>query len=190
MAKMSIAVGMSLYVIIFLIFFTAYEASFLVQNNNEKQCIYQYWYSKKTTFVRRNSTCVEKNGNSRWMWTNHGQLLNWQTLECMRDDYITIDLIFPTMKKCDRYDQKQLWECVGDKKYNIKQTHESGRYLYYGEYERYVTTNYTTQTTATTWTRLGSEKDVCSQGSLVFKLIISMTSLPQSDCLRDVKLFY
>ena len=159
MAKMSIAVGMSLYVIIFFIFFTAYEASFLIQNNNEKRCIYQSSY----TFVSRDSTCVENNGNSRWMWTNHRQLLNWQTLECMRDDYITTYQYFPTMKECNRYDQKQLWECVGDKKYNIKQT-QSGRYLHYGEYSSYVTTKYTTYTTPTTWTRLGSEKDVCSQG--------------------------
>ena len=63
---------------------------------------------------------------------------------------------------------------MGDKKYNIKQT-LSGRYLYYGEYSNYVTTKNTTHTTPTTWTRLGSEKDVCSQGRLVFKLIISMT---------------
>ena len=153
-----------------------------MQNNKEKRCIYQYPYSKKTTFVRRYSTCVEKNGNSSWMWTNYGQLLNWQTLECMRDDYITPDRYFPTMEKCDRNDKKQLWECVSDKKYNIKQI-QSGRYLYYGEYSSYVTTKYTTYTTATIWTRFGSEKDVCSQGrlgNLVFKLIISMTKLPQS----------
>ena len=148
----------------FLNSFTAYEASFLVQNNNEKQCIYH----GKTTFVRRYSTCIKKTGNSRWMWTNYGQFLNWQTLECMTDDYYTPDIKthFATMTKCDRHDQKQLWECEGDKKYNIKQT-QSGRTLYYGEYYNYLTTKDTTHTTPTTWTRLGSEKDVCSQGSLL-----------------------
>ncbi len=164
-------------------FFTAYEASFLMQNNKEKRCIYQYPYDTKTTFVRRYSTCVEKNENSRWIWTNYGQLLNWQTLECMTDDYYATSAFkyFATMKKCDRNNQKQLWECVGVKKYNIKQT-QSGRYLRYGGYSSYVTTKYTVWA-RTTWTRLGSEKDVCSQGrlgSLVFKLIISMIKFPQS----------
>ncbi len=92
------------------------------------------------------------------------------------------------MTKCDRHDQKQLWECVGEKKYNIKQT-QSGRYLHYGEYYSYVTIKDTTQMKAAIWTRLGSEKDVCSQGSLIFKLIISMTKLPQSDWWRGVQLF-
>ncbi len=80
----------------------------------------------------------------------------------MTDDFISQEKqYFPTMKKCDRNDEKQLWECVGEKKYKIKQK-QSGRYLFYGErVDKYVTT---TQMKATIWTRLGSEKDVCSQG--------------------------
>ena len=136
-----------------------------MQNNNEKQCIYQYVHGNR---VRRNSTCDEKNGNSRWMWTNYGQLLNWQTLECMTDDLYSwlSKKYFPTLEKCDGNNRKQLWECVGEKKYNIKQK-QSGRYLSYGEYYTYVTTKGTTQMEATIWTRLGSGKDVCSQGEIL-----------------------
>ena len=168
---------MNWYVIIF--FFTAYEATFLMQNNNERRCIYQHPVPKNPiiVYIRRNSTCDDNNGDSRWMWTKYGQLLNWQTLECMTDDPLSPQSPYiPGMKKCDRNNTKQLWECVGEKKYNIKQT-QSGRYLYYGEYHTYVTTKATTQMKATIWTRLGSEKDVCSQGTLIFKLIISMTKL-------------
>ncbi len=70
------------------------------------------------------------------------------------------------MKDCDRNDKKQLWECVGDKKYNIKRT-QSSRYLQYGEYNLFVTINDTISTTPTTWKRLGSKKDVCSQGEIL-----------------------
>ncbi len=134
-----------------------------MQNNNEKKCIEHIY----PTIFPQTSTCDGKNGNLRWIWTNYGQLLNWQNLKCMRDDFNSREnLYFQKMKDCDRNDKKQLWECVGDKKYNIKQT-QSGRYLYYGEYATYVTTKATTHMKATIWTRLGSEKDVCSQGEIL-----------------------
>ena len=86
----------------------------------------------------------------------------------MTDDFISVKLLYyPVMKECDRNNQKQLWECVGDKKYDIIQS-LSRRYIYYGEageVTQYVTTKNTQPSENTTWQRFGSEKDVCSQGS-------------------------
>ena len=144
---------------------TAYEDSFLMQNN---LCLYQKFYSTKETFVLA-GTCRYDNWDYRWIWTNFGQLFNWQTLECMtgdlhaRSDY----KYYVTINKCDRNNQRQLWECVDE---SIKHT-QSGRYMYYGEHSGYVTTTkywlYASKST-----RFGSKKDVCSQGSQILKLFI------------------
>ncbi|CAB4045051.1 Hypothetical predicted protein, partial [Paramuricea clavata] len=116
----------------------------------------------KYTFVLAGETCSYDNWDYRWIWTNFGQLLNWETLECMTDDYQYQYKYLVTMKKCDKNNQKQLWECVGNKKYNIKQT-QSGRHMYYGEHLQYVTTKNTYSYYDKKWTRFGSEKHVCSQ---------------------------
>ena len=145
--------------------FTAYEASFLVQNNVSKSCIYKKFLEHSTFVLESSILCNDKNRDSRWIWTNFGQILNWETLECMTDDFTGGGRHYPTMKKCDKStDQKQLWECVGDKKYDIIQS-LSRRYMYYGEVTQFVTTKNTQPSDNTKWQRFGSEKDVCSQGS-------------------------
>ena len=88
----------------------------------------------------------------------------------MRDDYrSTTDNIhythFVRMKKCNRTDRKQLWEC--ERKNNnelIRQT-QSGRYMYYGEHGEYVTTSSINWDVAPQWARFLSGKLVCSEGN-------------------------
>jgi hypothetical protein len=144
--------------------FAAYEDSFLLQHNFRKLCIKPY-----NTFVRAGATCSYDNWDYRWIWTNFGQLLNWKTLECMTDERSN-NKYFVTMKKCNRKNQRQLWKCVGER---IKQTwpHWLGRsmYIYYVHGYLYVgTTKY--WRSASKWTRFGSQKNVCSQGSQILKL--------------------
>ncbi len=130
--------------IFFFHYLTADEDYFLLENYNDKLCLYQKPKGKKT-FVFKDATCSYDDGNSRWIWTNYGQLLNWKTLECMTDDR------FVTMKKCDRHNQKQLWECVNRN---------------YGKFSKYVRTRKTHLSTAQKWVRHGSGNNVCSQGNL------------------------
>ena len=66
------------------------------------------------------------------------------------------------MKKCNRNNKKQSWQCVGNKKQNIMQT-KSSRYMYYGQFSDYVTT---IRFATAEWTRYDTQKDVCSQGNL------------------------
>ena len=145
---------------------TADEDYFLLQSVRHKRCLYQT-STKWGTFVFVSTTCSHDNENSRWIWTNYGQLLNWKTLECMTDGLLFRQEHLVTMKKCDRRNQKQLWECVGDKKYNIRQT-QSRKDLYFGEHRQYVTTSWST---ARKWVRHGSNKDFCSKGSLILNPI-------------------
>ncbi len=74
------------------------------------------------------------------------------------------------MKKCDRHNKQQSWECVSYDKYYIKQT-ESGRFMYFVERRRYVTAIYTHKSMARLWMRHGSGNNVCSQGSLILNPI-------------------
>ena len=140
-----------------------------MQSVLHERCLYQT-STKWGKFVFSSTRCNYDNENSRWIWTNNGQLLNWKILECMTDDLLFQQKHFVTMKKCDRRNQKQLWECGKHKKYNIKQT-ESGRYMYFGEHGRYVTTINTHPSTARKWVRYFSGNKVCSQGSLILNPI-------------------
>jgi hypothetical protein len=91
----------------------------------------------------------------------------------MTDDYRTNYVL---MKKCDRNNQKQLWKCVGDKKYNIVQL-QSGRYMYNGN-NKYVTTK-ATSSDLTKWMRYTTKKDVCSQGEILYTCtFILLLTLP------------
>ena len=70
-----------------------------------------------------------------------------------------------TIKTCDSNDEQQRWRCVGEQKYNIKQTH-SKRYLNYGYHSIYVTTN---ETQSIEWIRndtTGTGMDVCGKGEV------------------------
>ncbi|XP_028410778.1 uncharacterized protein LOC114533460 [Dendronephthya gigantea] len=136
---------------------TAYKSSFLIVSNLHSKCIYQRPY-KYYTFVR-NDICNNNNSNYRWIWTSHGQLLNWATLECATDDFYSKEKNYHLiMKRCDRGNQKQLWKCVGEKKYDMQSM--TGRYIYYG----YFTLMGKNQTQKTELKRFGSQNDVCSQG--------------------------
>jgi hypothetical protein len=146
--------------------FTAYEDSFLMQHN---LCLYQKFYNTKETFVLA-GTCSYDNWDYRWIWTNFGQLFNWQTFECMAGDLHARNnyKYYVTMNKCDKNNQRQLWECVDER---IKQT-QSGRYMCHGEHSGYVTTKKYYWGYRSKWTRFGSKKDVCSQGSQILKFFI------------------
>ncbi|CAB4031177.1 Hypothetical predicted protein [Paramuricea clavata] len=177
-----------------MVYATSYKGSFLIQNNLDKSCIYQKFLDY-SAFVIGSPTCNAKNWDSRWMWTNFGQLLNWKTLECMTDDFISDKYqYFPVMRKCNRNNQRQLWECVGDKKYNIMQL-LSRRYMYYGEVVHFVTTK-KIQSYETKWRRFDSKKDVCSQavGCEIFAdgsslVILNKTKCEeQSDCLGEKRI--
>jgi hypothetical protein len=81
----------------------------------------------------------------------------------MTDDFYST-YHYVTMKKCNRTDQKQFWDC--ERKNNnelIRQT-QSGRYMHYGEYGEYVTTR---NISSDVWARFGSGKQVCSQGNQI-----------------------
>ncbi|CAB3988118.1 Hypothetical predicted protein [Paramuricea clavata] len=170
-----------------IVYATSYEASFLVQNNLSKSCTYQKFLDHTTFVLESSILCNDKNRDSRWIWTNFGQILNWETLECMTDDFIGGGRHYPTMKKCDKStDQKQLWECVGDKKYDIIQS-LSRRYMYYGEVTQFVTTKNTQPSNKTKWKRFGSEKDVCSQavGCQTFADGSSLVILNKTKCEKE-----
>ena len=157
-----------LYSYIFFHCFTAYEATFLLQHNNNGNCLYQATSTDDFKFVRlSNMKCDEKNRNFRWLLTNFRQLLHWKTLECMTDDYYGTPYYFVVLKKCDRNYQKQSWECVGEKERYIRQT-QSYRHLDYGEFHDYVTTKISWPGVAK-WRRYDTQKSVCSQGNLKSK---------------------
>ena len=149
---------------IFLIF-TAYEATFLLQHNFTRYCLYQQVSTGNNKFVLLKKTkCDDNNRNFHWLLTNFGQLLHWETLECMTDDYYTSTYYFVVLRKCDRNNQKQLWECSGLNKKDIRQT-KSNRYLDYGEFDDYVTTKISWPGVAK-WRRYDTRESVCSQGNL------------------------
>ena len=131
----------------------------------------------ETTFVNTKYSCNDHSESDRWIWTNFEQILNWKTLECMTDDYLSSGGDnFVTIKKCDPNDGLQRWICVGDTKYNIIQT-QSGRYLNYGDFGNYVTTN---KGDSKKWTRrdtTGKQKDVCAKGSVQRKILENLTLL-------------
>lgn len=157
--------------------FSAYEDTFLLQHQyyRTKKCLYQDIRLTNIgiiKFVLRNifGECNDKDGNFRWIWTKSGQILHWETLECMSVDYLTIfknyyayTLYYVVLKKCD---QKQSWECTSDgqnKKY-IRLLENSNMYMDYGELNTYVTTRPLWHSTAQ-WRRYDTQKDVCSQGN-------------------------
>ena len=144
--------------------FTAYEATFLVQHNLTGNCLYQATRAGFKFILLSKPECDEKNSNFRWMWTNFGQILHWETLECMTDDYRGLLYHYVILKKCNRNNQKQGWECAGEKKGHIRQP-SSYRYLEYGQYHDYVTTRISWLGVAQ-WRRYDTQKDVCSQGNL------------------------
>ena len=109
---------------------TAYEDSFLLEDYTVTNTVFTKTHTTRLSWRALHVVTIY-NWDYRWIWTNFEQLLNWQTLECMTDDYYQYyvpgnDKYFVTMKKCDRNNQKQLWECVGDR---IEQTW-SGRYMW------------------------------------------------------------
>ena len=160
--------------------FTAYEATFLLQHDGTKNCLYQE--TRQTTdgtsvtpvkfVVRTYSQCNEISKNFRWLWTKFGQLLHWDTLECMSDDYrvyITNILShnFVVLKKCYANNQKQQWKCGGyNKKYIqlLAKLYLHDVYMDYGK-DDYMTVKYLWSDTAE-WTRYDTKNDVCSQGNL------------------------
>jgi hypothetical protein len=89
----------------------------------------------------------------------------------MTDDFtVTTDNIHYThyvrMKKCDRKNQKQLWECERKNSNELIRQTQSGRYMYHGEYYEYVTTRNIIWDVASQWARYDSgKKQICSQGN-------------------------
>ena len=145
---------------IFLIF-TAYEATFLLQHYLSGYCLYQLTSTGNNKFVLLKKTkCDDKNRNFRWLLTIFGQLLHWETLECMTDDYYS-SYYFVVLRKCDRNNQKQSWECVS---LYIRQR-KSYRHLDYGEFHDYVTTKIAWPGAAK-WRRYDTQESVRSQGNL------------------------
>ena len=150
----------------FLYCFTAKEAYFRIQNYPYETCLY-YGDINGIGFVRKD-TCYD-NSKYYWLWTNNGQLLNWESLKCMTDDYVTPrGTHFVVMKKCDNSNLKQLWKCERIHQNNYITLKQSHRYLCYGEYRNYVTAGHSHWLWARVWwTRYGSKQDVCSQGNLI-----------------------
>ena len=148
-------------------FFTAYEATFRLQHINlTENCLYQQTRNTFKFVLRSDSKCDEKERNFRWLWTNFGQLLHWETLQCMTDDYrVTNGHDYVVLKKCDT-NEKQSWECAGDdKKYIHRHEKQTLRYMGYGEFYDYVTVSNAWPSVAQ-WRRYGTRKEVCSQGKL------------------------
>ena len=137
-----------------------------MQHSLAGNCLYQATSTGNNKFILLSKDkCDEKKSNFSWMWTNFGQILHWETLECMTDDYYYGLLYhYVILKKCDRNNQKQGWECVGDKKRYIRQP-SSYRYLEHGQYHDYVTTRISWHKVAQ-WRRYDTGEDVCSQGNL------------------------
>lgn len=139
-----------------------------MQHNLIGNCLYQETRASFKFILLSNRKCDEKNSNFRWLWTNFGQILHWETLECMTDDdYYGQPYNYVILKKCDSNNQKQGWECAGYKKRYIRQpmSNHSHRYLEYGQYHDYVTTRASWHGIAQ-WRRYDTQKDVCSQGNL------------------------
>ena len=156
--------------IFFFHFFTANGAYFLVQNYPSHRCLY-YRDSNRVDLVRKGK-CNHNYGKYYWIWTNNGQLLNWNSLKCMTNDHTTADNIhFVTMKKCDESNQKQAWRCETIHKEKYIQPKQSGRYMYDGDYGNYVTTKTIHWQSALKLRRFGTTQDVCSQGSLIVNFI-------------------
>ena len=166
-----------------LIYATSDEAYFLIENYPHQICLYYEVYNK-TGFVYE-GTCSYDNLKSYWIWTNNGRLLNWKSLKCMTDDYVTEQKMhFVVMKKCDKSNLKQLWKCERINQNNYIKSKQSDRYLRDGEHGDYVTAGHIHWDVAQTWRRYGSTQDVCSQaeGCETFADGSSMIILNKTKC--------
>ena len=152
--------------------FTAYEATFFLQHDSTRQCLYQARRRLPTGdylkfVVRSYGNCDRATSNFRWLWTKYGQLLHWETLECMSDDYYSRPFYYTVLKECGRNNEKQRWKCGGQNKKYIQlliKPYQNTLYLDYG-HDEYVTIRYARRGTAQ-WTRYNTQEDVCSQGNL------------------------
>ena len=149
--------------------FTAYEATFFLQHDSRRQCLYQArrlatgGYLKFV--VRSYGNCDGESSNFRWLWTKYGQLLHWETLECMSDDYPTRYYNYIVLKECGR-NNKQRWKCGEQNKKYIQlliNPYQDTVYLDYG-HDDFVTIRYARDYPAQ-WTRYGTQENVCSQGN-------------------------
>ena len=118
--------------------------------------------------VRTYGQCNETNRNFRWLWTKFGQLLHWNTLECMSDDlqdYIDYTRYnFVVLKECYRNNKKQQWKCGKfNKKYTLVNADRFDVYMDF-EVNDYVTTVTYWWSGTAQWTRYDTKNDVCSQG--------------------------
>ena len=52
------------------------------------------------------SSCQDDDLSFRWLWTNSGQILNLETLKCLRVQGKSL-----TVRQCDRSVMQQLWKC-------------------------------------------------------------------------------
>ena len=155
--------------------FTAYEATFLLQQAGTEDCLYQadkkmFNYMFKLVARSKYGKCNEKSGNFRWLWTKFGQLLHWKTLECMSNEKWNSKIYCVALQKCERYhdhNSTQLWECAGS---NIKYIrrwlvrHKKYAYIDYGRFNDYVTTKISWKGSALGMRYDNTQKDVCSQG--------------------------
>jgi hypothetical protein len=148
--------------------FTADGVYFRVQNYPSSTCLYYREYNG-VDLVRKDE-CYN-DGKYYWIWTNYGQLLNLNSLECMTDDHVTKrGTHYVILKKCDKSNQKQVWICETHNE-NYMKLKQSDRYMYYGYNGNYVTTKRVHWQSALKLRRFGTTQDVCSQGSLIVNFI-------------------
>ena len=135
-----------------------------MQNYPHEQCLSNVRYGE-LTYVGVRDVCGYAFWNSRWIWTNFAQLLNWNTLKCMTETYDLGNTHFVLLKECEKDNDLQHWECVGNNKYNIIQK-KSGRYMNYGDHYHFVTMN---NTQNVEWIRYGkpSASAVCAEGNQI-----------------------
>ena len=154
--------------------FTAYEATFFLQHDSTRQCLYQErrrlaGVGSLKFVVRSYGNCDGASSNFRWLWTKYGQLLHWETLECMSDDYPTryYNYIVLVLKECGRNNKEQRWKCGEQNKKYIQlliNPYEDTVYLDDG-HDDYVTIRYERRGLTAQWTHYGTQENVCSQGN-------------------------
>ena len=106
----------------------AHEASFVLQHNPDGKCFHK---DTKGYVYRGVYTCDYEKQSFHWIYTKYQQLLHWETLKCMTDeydDYRNKHLV--VLKECDKDKQEQLWQCVDDKKNTIMKVNSS-KYITY-----------------------------------------------------------
>ena len=91
----------------------------------------------------------------------------------MTDDYYGSTYYFVVLRKCDRNNKKQSWECSGVNNMYIRQT-KSYRHLDYGEFHDYVTIRLSRPDVAK-WRRYDTQESVCSRGNLKNQCTIKFT---------------